>query len=53
LQVQEPEELTFVEQKPITKEGPGDLMQVARPKAEDCVLTDELAIVGAGLFVLS
>jgi hypothetical protein len=53
LQVQEPEELTFVEQKPITGGGPGDLMQVALPKEEDRAPSDEPAIVGAGLFVLS
>jgi hypothetical protein len=53
LQAQEPEELTFVEQKPIATGGPGDLMQVALPKAEDRMPSDELTIVGAGLFVLS
>jgi hypothetical protein len=53
LQVQEPEELTFVEQKPITTGGPGDLMQLALPKAEVRMPGDRLATVGAGLFVLS
>ena len=53
LQAQEPEELTFVEHMPITTRGPGDLMQTALPKAEDCMPIGGLAIVGAGLFVLS
>ena len=53
LQAQEPEELTFVEQKPITIGGPGDLTQVALPEAEDPMPSAGLAIVGAGLFVLS
>ena len=53
LHVQEPEELTFVEQKPITTGGPGDLMHLTLPKAEVRMPSDRLATVGAGLFVLS
>lgn len=45
LQVQYPEEMTFVEQQPITIGGPGDLMQVALPEAEDRIPSEELTIV--------
>jgi hypothetical protein len=53
LQVHEPEELTFVEQNPMTMGGPGDLMQAACPAAEDLAPSDVLASVTGALFVLS
>jgi hypothetical protein len=53
LHVHDPEELTFVEQDPITIGGPADLTQTAFPTGADLKPSDVLGSVIGGLFVLS
>jgi hypothetical protein len=53
LQLHDPEELTSVEQTPITIGGPGDLTQTAFPIAEDPTPGKALEPATGALFVLS
>jgi hypothetical protein len=53
LHVHDPEELTFVEQNPITTGGPGDFMQTAFPTRVDPETSDVLSCVIGGLLLLS
>jgi hypothetical protein len=53
LHVHEPEELTFVEQYPRTRGGPGNLTQTAFPTGLVPKPSDVLALMTGVLFVLS